>query len=223
MMKETTAMDIPVNVDVYCTDGLCGQSTYVLINPIRQEVTHLVVKEAKAPHSERVVPIEDVLETTPDKIMLKCTRHQLSGMNPFIKTEYISEERPEMYIGLPYAGYMGYGYAGIWPYVVPEREELDAVEHKQIPPGELAVRRGTRVDATDGHVGRVDEFLVNPENEYITHLVMREGHLWGQKDVTIPVSAIDRLGEDTVYLKLDKKGIEALPTIRIRRRQDRPE
>jgi hypothetical protein len=66
-------------------------------------------------------------------------------------------------------------------------------------------------------VGRVDEFLVNPENEHITHLVMREGHLWGQKDVTVPVSAIDHFDEDTVYLKLNKQEIEALPTIAVRR------
>ena len=32
----------------------------------------------------------------------------------------------------------------------------------------------------------VDELLVDPENEHITHLVMREGHLWGQKDVVYP-------------------------------------
>jgi sporulation protein YlmC with PRC-barrel domain len=79
------------------------------------------------------------------------------------------------------------------------------------------VRRGARVEATDGHVGRVDEFLIDPESEHITHLVMREGHLWGQRDVTIPISKVDRMEEDTVYLKLDKGSVEALPTIPVRR------
>ena len=51
------------------------------------------------------------------------------------------------------------------------------VEHEQIPLGELAVSGGAHVEATDGRMGRVDEFLVNQENGYITHLVMREGHL----------------------------------------------
>jgi len=44
-------MDIPVGVEVLCSDGLCGRSTYVLINPVRKKVTHLVVKEAKPPHT----------------------------------------------------------------------------------------------------------------------------------------------------------------------------
>ena len=68
-------------------------------------------------------------------------------------------------------------------------------------------------------VGRVDEFLVDPENDdHITHIVLREGHLWGQKDVTIPISDIERIKENTVYLKIDKRKIEALPTIPVRRK-----
>jgi hypothetical protein len=80
------------------------------------------------------------------------------------------------------------------------------------------MHRGARVEATDGHVGRVDEFLVDPMDGHITHLVLREGHLWGEKYVTISVSQIARLEEDAVYLKLDKQSIEALPTISARRR-----
>jgi len=91
---------------------------------------------------------------------------------------------------------MNPGYAGemiasyYLPYVTFERTVEVAVEHQQIPLGELALSRGTRVEATDGYVGKIDEFVVNPENDYITHLVMREGHLWGKKDVIIPLSAM---------------------------------
>jgi len=53
---------------------------------------------------------------------------------------------------------------------------------------------------------------------HITHLVLREGHLWGEKDVTIPVSQIDHIEEGTVHLKLSKPDIEALPAIPVRRR-----
>jgi sporulation protein YlmC with PRC-barrel domain len=92
------------------------------------------------------------------------------------------------------------------------------VEYQQIPAEEMAVRRVTRVEATDGYVGRVDELVVNPENGHITHLVMREGHLWGQKDVIIPLSAMGDTREDTVFLKIDKHQIESLPTFPMHRR-----
>jgi hypothetical protein len=208
-------MDIPIGVQVHCTDGLCGRSTYVLINPLHEEVTHLVVKQAEAPHTERMVPIEEVSETAPDVILLRCTRAELHKMEPFIRTEYIWEEMPDPEYRP--AGYAGMGPFVLWPYAVPDAAELVAVEHRQIPLGELAIKRGAAVEATDGRVGRVDELLVNPDNERITHLVMRKGHLWGQKDISIPVSALDHLEGDAVYVKLSKQEIETLPAVAVHR------
>ena len=37
-----------------------------------------------------------------------------------------------------------------------------------------------------------------PGNHNVTHLVMQEGHLWGQKDLIIPFSAMGETREDTV-------------------------
>jgi hypothetical protein len=47
---------------------------------------------------------------------------------------------------------------------------------------------------------------------------MREGHLWGEKDVIIPISAMGNTRDDTVLLKLDKNQIESLPTFPLHRR-----
>jgi hypothetical protein len=74
-----------------------------------------------------------------------------------------------------------------------------------------------RFQATDGHVGQVEEFLVDPASEHITHLMMREGHLWGQRDVAIPISGIDHLEDGAVHLTLSKGEIEALPSIPVHR------
>jgi hypothetical protein len=65
-------------------------------------------------------------------------------------------------------------------------------------------------------VGQIDEFLANPDG-HITHLVLRTGHLWGQKDVSIPVSAVTHFGEQMVKLSLSKQQIKELPSIAIRR------
>jgi sporulation protein YlmC with PRC-barrel domain len=208
-------MDLSVNVNVHCADGLCGRSTYVLIDPVLEQVTHLVVREAEIPHTELVVPVTQVAGAAPDVILLKCTRKELQAMEPFILTQYVKEDLPDPHADrLAYVGMSSYL---LWPYVIPTRTEYVRVEQEQVPPGELAVRRGARVEASDGHLGRVDEFVVNPETGHITHLMMREGHLWGKKDVAIPVSGIDHYEENTVYLKLSKQQIEALPAVPIRR------
>jgi sporulation protein YlmC with PRC-barrel domain len=204
---EVTTMDVPINADVQCADGPCGQSTYVILNPATRQVTHLVVKESTFPYTERLVSIDQVMETDPHLIRLRCTGRELAAMEAFIETEFLPTDISE------YGGIS----AMMWPYVLAEGM-VTPVEHEHIPAGELVVRRGAGVEATDGHAGRVDEFLVDPANGHITHLVLREGHLWGQKDVTIPVAQIESIEDGTVYLKLDKESIGVLPAIPIRRR-----
>jgi uncharacterized membrane protein len=70
-----------------------------------------------------------------------------------------------------------------------------------------------RVQATDGRVGAVGDLIMDETGANVTHFVLQEGHLWGKREVALPVSAIDRVEGDTVYVKLDKKAIEKLPTI----------
>jgi sporulation protein YlmC with PRC-barrel domain len=207
-------INIPVDAGVECVDGVCGMSTHVIINPVTKKITHLVVKQKGVPHIERMVPVEWVAQTTSNLIQLNCTKDQLNHQDTFIDTEYVKLEPSDMppYGPPPLTG----GIYLYWPYSVPESERYITVEHERVPPGELAVRRGAHVEAADGYVGQVDEFLVDPRDERITHLIMQEGHLWGQKDVSIPVSAIDHIEEDTVHLKLSKSEIEALPAIPIR-------
>ena len=199
-------MDIPLNVQVHCEDGLCGHSTEVVLDPKTDEITHLVVKEAHAPHAERLVPISLVRDTTPHLILLSCNKEKLARRDPFVELEAEQIQVPH-YVG-------DYGE---FPVSIPETMWITK-EHQAVPWGELGVHRHARIEATDGPVGQLDEFLIEPETQHVTHLVLREGHLWGEKTVTIPVSEIDRIEEKVIHLKLDKQGIGALPVIPIRRR-----
>lgn len=69
------------------------------------------------------------------------------------------------------------------------------------------------VEATDGHVGTVARLVTDPEHGQTTHLVLQEGHLLGKREITLPLSAIDRVEGETVHLKLDKHAIHSLPAI----------
>lgn len=205
-------IDISINAKVYCSDGIAGVSTYVIANPINQQMTHLVVKSSLPPFQETLVPMDQVANTTPDQIALKCSLDDLNQMEPFVYGEYLRTKEP---------GNSVYLY---WPYMAaetqwrnPEMETFVLVEHRNIPQGELALKRGARVEATDGYVGLVDELLVNSNNMQVTHLVLLERHLLDKREITIPVSQIERVFEDTIYLKLDRQGIEALPTTPVQR------
>jgi hypothetical protein len=82
-------MDIPINAMVQCSDGLGGRSTYVVANPITEEVTHIVVKAKKPPQVERLVPVMFIKATTSEQIHLSCNRNQLDRLRPFIETEFV--------------------------------------------------------------------------------------------------------------------------------------
>jgi len=80
-----------------------------------------------------------------------------------------------------------------------------------MPAGGVAVHKGAKVFAKDEHVGKVDEFLVEGKSGRITHLVLVEGHLWGKKDIAVPVNQIAHYKDGDVYLKIDKTQVESLP------------
>ncbi|GAB4551969.1 MAG: hypothetical protein Tsb0014_45990 [Pleurocapsa sp.] len=215
--------DIPLNVDVTCNDDNCGKSSHVIINPLNQVVTHIVVQnEEFLGSNKRLVLIDKVVETTPKSIQLNCTKEELAKMEKFTETHYINSDTAE---------YRSFNSSdehifdeldlySMWPYVYYE-DSMNmysiAVEDERIPTGEMAVRRGAEVEATDGYVGRVDEFVIDPTDGHITHLVVREGHLWNKKELTLPLSSIERMDEDEVYLNLDKKTVKSLPAIPVRR------
>jgi len=201
-------MDLPLNVDVHCIDGLFGRSTYIIYNPATEQITHFVVKREKSSQAEWMVPVSWIKESTPDLILLNHSRAEIENLDPFNRTDFVQREISH-YASDPQL-------TMLWPYRVPAKKVVvDA--YRQIPPGELAVRRGARVRATDGRIGRVDEFVVNPESGYITHLVLREGLPWDKRRVDIPISEIGRIEEQTVHLKLSKEEVKVLPSLTLRR------
>jgi hypothetical protein len=44
----------------------------------------------------------------------------------------------------------------------------------------------------------------------VTHVLLQEGHLWGRKEVAIPISAVDTTVDGT-QLKIAKQDVEDLP------------
>lgn len=202
-------MEYPLDVDVHCTDGHCGRSTHLIFNPITEQVSHLVVKEKVGLGEQRLVSTKLVANTVAEVIVLSCTLKEFSKLEPFVQNEFIYGDLPQ-HATDP-------SLTMLWPYVVAVKRIIDP-KFRRIPPGELAVHRGMRVKASDGWVGRVDEFIIGPVSGNITHLVLREGHPWKEKDISIPLSYIERIEEKGVFLNIDKECIASLPSVPVKRR-----
>jgi sporulation protein YlmC with PRC-barrel domain len=79
------------------------------------------------------------------------------------------------------------------------------------------VRRDKRVYATDGEIGRVEGLVVDPGNHHVSHVLLQDGHLFGRKEVAIPIGAVTGTVDD-VQLNITKQQAENLPPVNI----DRP-
>jgi len=82
-----------------------------------------------------------------------------------------------------------------------------------IPSGEAEVTPGDPVFCLDGEIGQVQGLLVDPDDQHVTHVLLREGHLWGRKEVSIPISAVTG-AEYGIKVNLTKKQVEDLPSAR---------
>ena len=197
--------DIPLKAKVLCTDGHAGTTTAIIVDPVKREVTHVVVESIK--YLDFLVPLEQVAGTKPDAVHLNCTVDELHGMRSFTETHYVQDDL--------YGGEMVQGGQYLAPYATQVPGDGGLFEEEKVPLGELAVHRGTTVQATDGRIGELEEFVVEPDTGHVTHIVLRKGHLWGKRDVVIPISAIDHGDYESLYLNVTKKEIRDLPGVSI--------
>jgi sporulation protein YlmC with PRC-barrel domain len=92
------------------------------------------------------------------------------------------------------------------------------VTYDKVPLGEVQVRRGQHVHATDGDIGRVEGLVIDPSDHHVTHVLLQEGHLWGRKEVAIPISAVTDV-DDGIRLRITKQAVQDLPAVDVDHRQ----
>ena len=77
---------------------------------------------------------------------------------------------------------------------------------------ELALRHDATVNATDGYIGKVDKLLIDLNDMQVSHVVLAVRHIFDASEIIIPLSQIDHIKEDTIYLKLDRQTVKKLTT-----------
>jgi sporulation protein YlmC with PRC-barrel domain len=214
-----------IGAEVSCSDGVCGEVRRVVVDPVARAVTHLVVEPKYRRGHGRLVPL-DLVDDATGEIRLRCTKAEFEKLDPAEETQF----RP----GSGWPGYEGYGSeqggaALFWPHygldlgdgtglsssAGPGRgNTMRAVTYDSVPLGEVEVRRGDHVRATDGEIGRAQGLVIDPRNHQVTHVLLQEGHLWGSKEVAIPIGAVTGV-EDGVQLNMTKQQVEDLPSVAI--------
>ena len=72
---------------------------------------------------------------------------------------------------------------------------------------------GYHLQATDGIIGHVCDFMMDDKSWAIHELVIKTGHRFSGKEVLIPVSKVARISfdESTVFVNLTREAIEQSP------------
>jgi len=201
-----------------CSDGVCGEVTRVVVDPVARAVTHLVVEPEHRQGLGRLVPL-DLVEDTTDGVLLHCTIAQFDDLDSAEDTQFVPGSAgyaaygPEQVVAWPYYGLAGTAMTpGIDPNLV---RSSPTVTYDTIPLGEVEVRRGEPVHATDGSIGHVQGLVVDPRNRHVTHVLLQEGHVWGRKEVAIPIGAVAGVDDDGIRLSISKRDVEDLPAVDI--------
>jgi sporulation protein YlmC with PRC-barrel domain len=217
-------MRLDLGTAVRCADGDLGELSDIVIDPTTRRVTHLVVDPEHQYFTPRLVPIELVRSGDEVPIVLECTLEKVGELEHAEEIAYlrlgefpVDDPRYDVQVtemlALPYYEGLDMPSAGVSTY----GQGVD-VRFQRVPKGEIEIRRKSPVYSSDGHhLGHVDGLVV--EGGAVAHVVLEHGHLWGKREIAVPIGAVERVDEDGVKLGLSKDDVEKLDPVRLRRWQ----
>jgi hypothetical protein len=204
---------------VHCSDGHAGTLTRVVVDPINCSITHPVVAPRRRRDHGHLVPLSAVASVD-SVVRLRCTIPELDRFDDAVETQFVADDngfrgyQPDHvlswpYYGLDMAGLQMGGVGALGANAGPALTTYD-----RVPDGEVEVCRGEPVHATDGDIGRVQGLVIDHVDHAVTHVLLEAGHLWGERRLAIPISAVVDV-KNGVTLDLTKRQVRDLPPVAI--------
>lgn len=192
-------MVLPINVPVQSEEKNYGESALVVVNPLSQSITHLVVTEDWMVRWQRLVPVEWVESVTQEAIWLACTPAMFEALPLFMAGEFLFPNPDEQ--GGRLLAKLKVKAGCLWPLLVTP-PEIAPSSAAGIALKNLAITRGGSVCTTNGLLGQVAYLLVAPGTESVTHLYVETAAL---RSYLIPITVIERVEDYTVHLTISKQ------------------
>jgi uncharacterized protein YrrD len=224
-------MRLDLGTPVHCADGACWELADIVIDPSTRRVTYLVVQPHDRHDLARLVPVDLARERdgSDATIELACTIAEIAQLELVQRSAYLRlgefpVEDPGWEVGikeifaLPYYGSFAPGGLGA-DMGATDYDPHVTMGYDRVPKGEVEVRRSSSVTSSDGdHLGHVDGFVIDLEQQ-ILHFVLEHGHLWGKREVAIPIAAVGGIVSDGVILSLSTDEVGALKQVGVHRWQ----
>jgi hypothetical protein len=183
---------IPLTAHAECVDGPCGDLAGLVIRADSRTLEYYVVRYTTPGHPiERLVPRARVDPTTANIIRVDCTLAELGKMQP-LNVQEVTASGGRSSGAFGHAG--GYGVA----------------DSERAPDGTGVLRPDQRLEASDGKVGQLSGVAIDNEARITDFYTRLDRH--GSPELLLPSSAVSYVDRTTVYLELDKRQVESLPT-----------
>ncbi len=160
-----------------------------------------------ANESERIIPVD-------------LTKKQIEDSPSLDADKPVSRQFEMQYYGhygWPYYGYGGYAW-GYYPYMRRDRDagkETRQREEEAWDPNlrSTADATGHNIEASDGGIGHVEDFIIDDETWAIRYLVVDTKNWWAGKHVLVSPQWIERVSwrESKVFLNLSRDAIKQSP------------
>ena len=207
-----TKIQLQGDAAVLAEDGnKLGSLERVVVNVSSKVITDIVVRIGGIlRQEERIVPIELIVETAENKILLHEDAGELNGFPPLEEKRLVGEHGRREHGS--HSGNMPAGLGGMpvvgTPVAPASNEQIVTRLEQNIPEGTVAMRMGAKVtSADDKHIGNVERVLAEPFMAQITHLYVSSGLLVKSASL-IPIDWVLRIGEDAVHLRVSKESVE---------------
>ena len=163
------------------------------------------------------------LDRTDKRLQVHLTRQQIQD-SPSIDTHKpVSRQYEEEYYrhyGLPFY-WEGEGMWGMSPLPIVILPVEPAVPSDEVPGKEAdshlrsaLVVNGYGIQANDGSIGHITDFLIDDQSWAIRDLVIKTGGWFTDQEVVIPTSSVERIvyDESLVYVRATRESIKHSPS-----------
>lgn len=192
------------------------------MNPHTQKVSHLIIKRGFLFTEEKVLSINEVIDSADDMIMLRKDREYIENLpsykeEHFMPVEEVDNEDAEVALShkkviptlYPYppvensmAFPIGYGF---------DSPKMVRYEEMNVPEGTVALKTGADVITSDGeNIGQVERIVMNNKTNYATHFVISRG-VFFKNHKLIPTLWVDTVMDETVRLAMSSEVLDNLP------------
>ena len=181
---------------VWAYDGRIGSVSALVIDMQTAEITHLVVTNADAAGSGRLVALSCVSNGDGERIVLEVDRAEVLRFDHFT----VPYKLP--YTPLDYAD--SSDSVSVW--LIPPGGFTFAL-HDAVPDGALALRAPVAVRTSEGEqLGIVVSWDLERSTGRIQSIVVREGHIFNRSKVSVAGSLIDQIDDEGVLLSAPRRG-----------------